>query len=66
MATSEDAPSLKVSIPKILADLVVKMATVEQADAAKEGLQGEAIQGRILSIEKARRSSSQPNPWQIF
>ena len=33
----------------------VKMATAEQADAAKDGLQGERIDGRELSIEKARR-----------
>ena len=33
----------------------VKMATAEQADAAKDGLQGEMIDGRTLSIEKARR-----------
>ncbi|RKF76203.1 transformer-SR ribonucleoprotein/RNA recognition motif containing protein [Golovinomyces cichoracearum] len=34
----------------------VKMVTADQADAAKEGLQGEVIEGRTLSIEKARRS----------
>ncbi len=34
----------------------VKMVTSDQADAAKEGLQGELIEGRTLSIEKARRS----------
>ncbi|KAJ6164378.1 hypothetical protein N7470_003050 [Penicillium chermesinum] len=34
----------------------VNMTTPEQADAAKEGLQGEVIEGRTLSIEKARRS----------
>ncbi len=34
----------------------VKMVTAEQADAAKEGLQGEQIEGRTLSIEKARRA----------
>ncbi|TVY68654.1 putative RNA-binding protein [Lachnellula suecica] len=37
----------------------VKMVTAEQADAAKEGLQGEVIEGRTLSIEKARRSRPQ-------
>ena len=45
----------------------VKMVTAEQADAAKEGLQGEEIEGRTLSIEKARRrSSSHSNTWQIL
>ena len=34
----------------------VKMVTADQADAAKEGLQGEVHQGRTLSIEKARRA----------
>jgi len=34
----------------------VKMVTSDQADAAKEGLQGEVIEGRTLSIEKARRA----------
>ncbi|CAG8959118.1 hypothetical protein HYFRA_00012981 [Hymenoscyphus fraxineus] len=38
----------------------VKMDTAEQADAAKEGLQGEVIEGRTLSIEKARRSQEDP------
>ncbi|KAK2623867.1 hypothetical protein QTJ16_007048 [Diplocarpon rosae] len=37
----------------------VKMVTADQADAAKEGLQGEVIEGRTLSIEKARRSRPQ-------
>ncbi|EHK96478.1 RNA-binding, RBD [Glarea lozoyensis ATCC 20868] len=40
----------------------VKMETAEQADAAKEGLQGEVIEGRTLSIEKARRSRPQEDP----
>ncbi|KAH8663543.1 hypothetical protein BGZ60DRAFT_470986 [Tricladium varicosporioides] len=40
----------------------VKMVTAEQADAAKEGLQGEVIEGRTLSIEKARRSRPQEDP----
>ncbi|KAG9233994.1 hypothetical protein BJ875DRAFT_505016 [Amylocarpus encephaloides] len=40
----------------------VKMDTAEQADAAKEGLQGEVIEGRTLSIEKARRSRPQEDP----
>ncbi|KAK8001388.1 hypothetical protein PG991_013610 [Apiospora marii] len=34
----------------------VKMVTSDQADAAKDGLQGEVIDGRTLSIEKARRA----------
>ena len=34
----------------------VKMVTSDQADAAKDGLQGEVIEGRTLSIEKARRA----------
>ncbi|KAG9246260.1 hypothetical protein BJ878DRAFT_540470 [Calycina marina] len=42
----------------------VKMVTAEQADAAKEGLQGEVIEGRTLSIEKARRSRPQDDPRQ--
>jgi len=32
------------------------MSTGQEADAAKEGLQGEVYEGRTLSIEKARRS----------
>ncbi|KAG8624152.1 hypothetical protein KVT40_009128 [Elsinoe batatas] len=32
----------------------VKMVTADQADAAKNGLNGEVIEGRTLSIEKAR------------
>lgn len=45
----------------------VKMYTAEQADAAKEGLQGEVIEGRTLSIEKARRSRPrQPTPGKYF
>jgi hypothetical protein len=34
----------------------VNMSTGQEADAAKEGLQGEIYEGRTLSIEKARRS----------
>lgn len=34
----------------------VNMSTGQEADAAKEGLQGEVYEGRTLSIEKARRS----------
>lgn len=45
----------------------VKMYTAEQADAAKEGLQGEVIEGRTLSIEKARRSRPRvPTPGKYF
>jgi RNA recognition motif-containing protein len=45
----------------------VKMVTGEQADAAKEGLQGEVIEGRTLSIEKARRSRPRtPTPGKYF
>lgn len=45
----------------------VKMTTSEQADAAKEGLQGEVIEGRTLSIEKARRSRPRtPTPGKYF
>lgn len=45
----------------------VKMVTSEQADAAKEGLQGEVIEGRTLSIEKARRSRPRtPTPGKYF
>lgn len=45
----------------------VKMATLEHADAAKEGLQGEVFEGRTLSIEKARRSRPRtPTPGKYF
>ncbi|KAJ5745594.1 hypothetical protein N7520_010776 [Penicillium odoratum] len=45
----------------------VNMATAEQADAAKEGLQGEVIEGRTLSIEKARRGRPRtPTPGKYF
>lgn len=45
----------------------VKMMTPEQADAAKDGLQGEVIEGRTLSIEKARRSRPRtPTPGKYF
>ena len=45
----------------------VKMMTPEQADAAKEGLQGEQIEGRVLSIEKARRARPRtPTPGKYF
>jgi transformer-2 protein len=45
----------------------VKMVTADQADAAKEGLQGDVIEGRTLSIEKARRSRPRtPTPGKYF
>jgi RNA recognition motif-containing protein len=45
----------------------VKMMTAEEADAAKEGLQGEVIEGRTLSIEKARRARPRtPTPGKYF
>ncbi|KAI9882867.1 MAG: hypothetical protein M1823_005386 [Watsoniomyces obsoletus] len=45
----------------------VKMVTAEQADAAKEALQGEVIDGRTLSIEKARRARPRtPTPGKYF
>ena len=45
----------------------VKMVTSDQADAAKEGLQGENIGGRTLSIEKARRARPRtPTPGRYF
>lgn len=45
----------------------VKMVTAEQADAAKEGLQGEVFEGRTLSIEKARRQRPRtPTPGKYF
>ncbi|KAI2463987.1 RNA-binding domain-containing protein [Annulohypoxylon bovei var. microspora] len=45
----------------------VKMVTSEQADAAKDGLQGEEIEGRTLSIEKARRARPRtPTPGKYF
>ena len=45
----------------------VKMVTGDQADAAKEGLQGEVIEGRTLSIEKARRARPRtPTPGKYF
>jgi len=45
----------------------VKMMTPEQADAAKDGLQGEVIEGRTLSIEKARRARPRtPTPGKYF
>lgn len=45
----------------------VKMVTSEQAEAAKEGLQGEVIEGRTLSIERARRARPRtPTPGKYF
>jgi len=45
----------------------VKMTTLEQADSAKEGLQGEVFEGRTLSIEKARRNRPRtPTPGKYF
>lgn len=45
----------------------VNMMNGQQADAAKEGLQGENIEGRTLSIEKARRSKPRtPTPGKYF
>jgi len=45
----------------------VKMITTEQAEAAKEALQGEVIEGRTLSIEKARRARPRtPTPGKYF
>ena len=45
----------------------VKMVTSDQADAAKDGLQGEQMQGRTLSIEKARRGKPRtPTPGKYF
>jgi len=39
----------------------------QQADAAKEALQGQAYEGRTLSIEKARRSKPRtPTPGKYF
>ncbi|CAJ0551173.1 Ff.00g111030.m01.CDS01 [Fusarium sp. VM40] len=45
----------------------VKMVTSDQAEAAKEGLQGEQIEGRTMSIEKARRARPRtPTPGKYF
>ncbi|RMY99216.1 hypothetical protein D0864_04125 [Hortaea werneckii] len=45
----------------------VKMVTAEEADAAKDGLQGEVYEGRTLSIEKARRARPRtPTPGKYF
>ncbi|KAL9129405.1 MAG: hypothetical protein Q9217_002136 [Psora testacea] len=45
----------------------VKMVTAEEADAAKDALQAEVIEGRTLSIEKARRARPRtPTPGKYF
>lgn len=45
----------------------VNMYNPDEADAAKEGLQGEVHEGRTLSIEKARRSRPRtPTPGKYF
>lgn len=45
----------------------VEMATLEQADSAKEGLQGEFFEGRTLSIQKAKRGRPRtPTPGKYF
>ncbi|KAK4464821.1 Serine/arginine-rich splicing factor SR45a [Cladorrhinum samala] len=45
----------------------VKMVTSDMADAAMEGLRGEVIEGRTLSIEKARRARPRtPTPGKYF
>jgi len=45
----------------------VKMVTSEHADAARDALQGENIEGRTLSIEKARRNRPRtPTPGRYF
>lgn len=45
----------------------VKMVTAKQANNAKEGLQGEVVEGRTLSIEIARRSRPRtPTPGKYF
>jgi hypothetical protein len=43
------------------------MVTADEADAAKEALQGEVYEGRTLSIEKARRARPRtPTPGKYF
>lgn len=45
----------------------VNFAQSDQADAAKDALQGEVYEGRTLSIEKARRSRPRtPTPGKYF
>lgn len=40
----------------------VKMATSEEADAAKDALTGEERYGRVMTIEKARRARPSNSP----
>jgi transformer-2 protein len=45
----------------------VNMMTSDQADAARDGLQGTVVEGRTLSIEKARRKRPRtPTPGKYF
>ncbi|KAK5136268.1 hypothetical protein LTR08_003875 [Meristemomyces frigidus] len=45
----------------------ILMVTSEEANAAKDGLQGEVYEGRTLSIEKARRARPRtPTPGKYF
>ena len=45
----------------------VKMVTSDQADAARDGLQGQVHEGRTLSIEKARRNRPRtPTPGKYY
>lgn len=45
----------------------VKMVTSDEADAAKDGLQGVVHEGRTLSIEKARRARPRtPTPGKYY
>lgn len=45
----------------------VKMVTSESADAARDALQGQNIEGRTLSIEKARRGRPRtPTPGKYY
>lgn len=45
----------------------VKMVTAEDAERAREALQGEVIEGRTLSIEKARRARPRtPTPGKYY
>jgi transformer-2 protein len=45
----------------------VKMGTAEQADAARDSLQGVQHEGRTLSIEKARRARPRtPTPGKYY
>lgn len=45
----------------------VNFMTSDEADAARDGLQGKELEGRTLSIEKARRSRPRtPTPGKYF